>query len=355
MSTPLPPFSCTHSPNLPKLLYQLNCTIAISTYQAGKIIFISAVNDNQLVQLPRNFQKPMGMAFEGKKMAVATAFEVIVLGNVPAMAPNYPKQKDTYDALFLPRSVYYTGALDMHDLEWVNNELWGVNTLFSCLCVINEEYSFTPKWKPSFISSFSPTDNCHLNGLAIENGKPKYVTALGQTDRPEGWRENKTGGGIIIDVDTNEVVATGLAMPHSPRIYNGELYALLSATGELIKINVQTGKYEVIKKFDGFVRGMVRHHDYLFIGLSRLRESTSSFKDLPIAKQSLFCGIAVLHLPTAGIVGYLKYENSVDEIYDIKILPGYRRPGLLNHEKPEHRSALTSPVGDFWAMSKENN
>ncbi|ELR68489.1 hypothetical protein C900_00323 [Fulvivirga imtechensis AK7] len=352
MNKTLPPFSCSHSPNLPELLNQLGCTIVISTYQAGKVIMISAINDNSLIQLPRNFQKPMGLAFKGNKMAVATTNEVLILGNAPQMAPNYPKQTNTYDALFLPRSVYYTGALDIHDLEWVGNEIWAVNTLFSCLAVVDEEYSFKPKWKPAFISDLSPLDKCHLNGLAMVNDKPGYVTALGESDTPEGWRKNKSNGGIIIDVESNEVIARGLAMPHSPRIYNDQLFALLSATGELIKVNTQSGRYEVIKKFDGFVRGMTRHGDYLFVALSRLRENSSTFNDLPIAKRSLFCGIVILHMPTAGIVGYLKYENSVEEIYDIKVIPGFKRPGLLNHEKAEHRMALTSPEGDFWAVAK---
>lgn len=296
----------------------------------------------------------MGIAFKGNKMAVATTNEVLLLGNAPQMAPNYPKQPNTYDALFLPRATYYTGALDIHDIEWIDDELWAVNTLFSCLSVIDEEYNFKPRWKPAFISDLAPEDRCHLNGLAMKDGQPKFVTALGYTNSPRGWRENKVNGGVIIDVESNEVVINGLAMPHSPRLYNNDLYALMSATGELIKVDTKKGEYEVVKKFDGFVRGMAKHGDYLFVALSRLRENSSSFNDLSISKRSLFCGIVVLHLPTAGLIGFLKYENSVDEIYDIKIIPGFKRPGLLNHEKPEHNIAISSPDGDFWAVKKED-
>ncbi|UII31748.1 TIGR03032 family protein [Fulvivirga ulvae] len=353
MSNPLPPFTCSYSPNIPELLNQLNCTIAISTYQAGKVILISAVNTTNLIQLPRNFQKPMGMAFDGKKMAVATRDEVIILANSPEMAPNYPKQPNTYDSLYLPRVTYYSGAIDIHDLEWVEGKLWAVNTLFSCLVTLDEDYSFKPVWKPSFVPAYEPGDFCHLNGLAMENGSPRFVSALGDGNTPESWRANKANGGVIIDVETCETITRNLAMPHSPRIYDGELFALLSATGELIKIDIHTGKYEVIKKFDGFVRGMVRHGDYLFIGLSKLRENSSAFRDLPIAKRSLFCGIIILHLPTVGIVGHIKYESSVEEIYDVKIMAGSRRPGLLNHEGVNHKVAITSPVGDFWAVKND--
>ncbi|MEP2770571.1 MAG: TIGR03032 family protein [Fulvivirga sp.] len=353
MSKPLPPFSCTHSPNIPELLAQLNCTLVISTYQAGKVILISAKDNSNLIQLPRNFQKPMGMALDGNKLAIATKDEVVVLANSPQMAPNYPKQPKTYDALFLPRATYYTGAIDIHDLEWVDGKLWAVNTLFSCIVTLDDNHSFSPVWKPGFVPNYAPADYCHLNGVAMEAGKPKYATALGQTTIPEGWRETKGSGGILIDIAKDEIVARDLPMPHSPRIINGKLYVLLSATGELAQVDLQTGKYHVVKELNGFVRGMSIYEDYIFIGLSKLRENTSAFRDLPIAKKSIFSGVAVLHEPTSSIVGYIKYENSVEEIYDVKVLPDMTRPGLLNHEKPDHKVALVSPVGDFWAVEEK--
>lgn len=355
MSQPLPPFTCTYSPNLPELLQQLNCSLAISTYQAGKVIFISAKNDKQLVQLPRNFNKPMGMALQGKKLAIATKDEVVILVNSPTMAPNYPNKKNTYDSLYLPRATYYTGSIDLHDLEWVNDELWGVNTLFSCLAKFDSSYSFTPVWKPAFIENYSPVDYCHLNGIAMENGKPKYATALAESNTSAGWREQKATGGIVIDVENNTILARNLPMPHSPRLVNGKLYVLLSATGEIATIDRNSGDVKIVKTLKGFVRGMSVYNDYMFIGLSKLRETSKSFNDLPISKKSVHSGIAVLHEPTQSLVGFLKYENSVEEIYDIKVIPGTQRPGILNHEKEDHKIALTSPVGDFWAIKEKQD
>ncbi len=353
MDPKLAPFSCTHSPDLPKLLYELNISLAISTYQAGKVILISAINHEQLVQLPRNFEKPMGIAIQANQIAIATRSEAVILSNAPRMAANYPKQPKTYDALYLPRCVYFTGEVDIHDIFWASNKLWAVNTRFSCLCTIDEQYSFRPQWKPDFISDITPEDRCHLNGIAMHNGKPKYATALGKTDIAGGWRENKVQGGIIIDIENNKIIADGLAMPHSPRLYNNELYVLLSATGELAKVNISNGSVEVIKEMNGFVRGMDKHGDFLFIGLSKLRESSNTFADLPISKKSIFAGIVVIHLPTKSLAGYIKYENSVEEIYDVKVLPGMKRPGLLNHIKEDHKIALTTPEAEYWAVKQE--
>jgi len=346
-------FTCTHSPNLPELLHQLNCSLALSTYQAGKVVLISALNNNRLIQLPRSFPKPMGIAAEGSKMAIATLSEIIVYNNASRMAANYPQQPDTYDALYLPRATYFTGEVDIHDLHWMGEVLLAVNTRFSCLSVVDHRFSFMPQWKPFFISSITPADQCHLNGVAFENGKPTYVTALGQSDEPEGWRKNRETGGIVMEVASNTIVAGGLSMPHSPRMYSGQLYLLESASGHLVCIDPASGRKETVLALNGFARGMDKVDDYVFIGLSQLRKKTGAFQDLPIASKSIFCGIVVVHLPSARIVGHLQYENSVEEIYDVRILPGMKRPGLVSAQKAEHRMAITTPEQDYWAVLKQ--
>ncbi len=350
---PPPPFSCTFSPNIPELLQQMNVSLAISTYQAGKVILISPKNRDELIQLPRNFAKPMGIAVKEQKMAIASLSEVVILGNAPGLAKDYPRQPNTYDAFYTPRATYFTGEVDVHDLEWANEGLWGVNTSFSCLCIINEDFNFTPKWQPSFISGLAPEDRCHLNGVAFEHGEPRYVTALGPTDTPGGWRENKATGGILIDIQSNEIILEGLPMPHSPRIYNNQLYLLLSGTGEIVRVNIKTRKYDILKGLNGFARGMDRYGDYLFIALSKLRTTSKAFQDLPVSEKSAFAGIVVLYLPTASTVGYIKYEASVDEIFDVCVLQGTTRPGLLNTLKPEYKMGISLPETSFWAVPQK--
>ncbi len=351
---PLAPFTSQFSPEVPEILYNLKCTIAISTYQAGKVVFLSAPQPDKLVQVARTFEGAMGIAVKDNKMAVACKSELHILANTPSMSKTYPPKQGVYDALYLPRSTYYTGQLSLHDLNWSNKNLFAVNTLFSSLVKIDDDYSFNPVWKPKFISKLAPEDRCHLNGMAMDGESVKYVTALGKTDTAGGWREHKLTGGLIIDVSSNEIIAGNLAMPHSPRIYNGKLYALLSAAGELVEIDIETGKYQTITKFDYFVRGMELYGDYLFIGHSKLRHTTSAFKDLPIAKKSQKAGVMIVHLPTGSIAGNIMYENSVDEIYDVKVLPNMTRPNIINPQHSSVNIAITTPADSYWAVSKEN-
>ena len=343
-----PPFACGFSPNIPELLRQLGCTLAISTYQAGKVVFISALDNEKLTQLPRNFEKAMGIAYSGDKMGIATKNEVLVLSKSMELAAAYPKQPGRYEVLFVPRATYYTGQVDIHDLHWGEEGLWAVNTSFSCVCLINDNYSFTPHWYPPFISKAASEDRCHLNGLAMKEGKPLYVSALGTGNSPQSWRDNIMQGGAIMHLPSGEFVAKNLPMPHTPRIYDGKLYVLFSATGGLACVDVSTGKYEVVRNLSGFVRGMACCGDYLFVGMSRLRQNSSTFKHLPIAKMANFAGIKVLHLPTGALVGEIKYHSSVDEIYDIQVLPNIKRPGILNTQNDFYNLALHLPNATYW-------
>lgn len=349
VSRPPAPFSLSYSPSIPELLLQLRCTLAISTYQAGKVVFIGPKNKENLVQLPRTFHKPMGIALDGDKMAVATKEEVIVLRNSPQLASHYPKNPGTYDAFYMPRMTYYTGAVDIHDLDFGHDGLYAVNTSFSCIIKIDGEYSFTPVWKPPFISALASEDRCHLNGMALVDGKPRYVTAFGTGDTPQSWRPTVTESGILMDVETNEIVASGLKMPHSPRMINGKMYMLFSATGELVQVDLETGKYQVVHKLKGFVRGLAHHGDYVFIGLNRLRKNSSTFAHLPVSDMSDYAGIAIVHLPTGAYVGEIRYQSSVDEIYDVQVIPNSIRPGILNTIRPEHKLGLHLPDATYWA------
>lgn len=355
MTNDLPPFSCSQSRALAEFLLANKISVALSTYQAGKVIFISALDRDNVIQLPRNFDKPMGIAIRNGQMALATKNEVIILSNNKELAASYPNQPSTYDNMFIPRSVYYTGEIDLHDLHWTAQTLMAVNTRFSCLATIDDQYSFRPFWQPPFIKELLPDDSCHLNGLAVDNDRAVYATALGETTSPAGWREHKSNGGILMDVQTNEIILRNLPMPHSPRVYNGQLYMLLSATGELVKVDVKNKTYSVVRALDGFARGMDISGDYVFIGLSKLRTTSQAFGDLPIAKRSVFCGFVVVHLHTGSVVHQLKYENSVEEIYDVRILPDMPRPGILNHVKEDFRRALAIPGQTFWAKPADHD
>jgi uncharacterized protein (TIGR03032 family) len=345
------PFRCSYTPNVPELLAKLGCSLAISTYQAGKLIFLSPKNEDELVQLTRTFNKPMGIALhaEPDKLALACKDEVIVFANSGDLAASYPKKRDTYDALYMPRCTYHIGQLDIHDLHWGSEGLYAVNTLFSCIMKIDDHYNFIPYWIPPFVTELTSGDKCHLNGMAMVNGKPKYATAFNQGNAFQSWRDVVTTDGVLMDVETNEIIAGNLRMPHSPGIFNNELYLLFSATGEIVKVDPANGATTIITRLDGFVRGMAFYKNFLFVGLSKLRRNSSTFAKLEIAEKAQHAGITIIHLPTGSIFGEIRYHTSVDEIYDIQVLPGKTRPNILNTIQHDYKQGLSIPGSTFWA------
>ena len=352
MTASPPPFSLTYTPELPELIAALGVTLALTTHQAGKLIFVSSPDGQRLVQLPRTFPGAIALGCEPGRLAVASRSEVVVLADTSSLAQGYPKQPGTYDAFFAPRVTYHTGPLDLHGLAWGTDGLWAVVTLFSCLGLVGEGESFSARWQPRFVSALEPEDRCHLSGMAMQDGAPRYVTSLGRGDAPKAWRAALPRGGLLMDVPSGEIALGDLAMPHSPRIIDGELYALLSASGEVIRIEPEAARYEVVRQLDGFARGLVEHGGYLFVGMSRLREGSSVFRQLPMTHRAKRSGVTVVHLASGTLVGQLEYESSVDEIFDLALLPCTRRPGVLGIADDTHRGAIVAGGRSFWELER---
>ncbi|MEP1080014.1 TIGR03032 family protein [Leptolyngbya sp. PL-A3] len=350
---PTPPtpdtITCIADDGFQSWLSQAAGSIAISTYQAGKLALVGW-NGQQVSLLLRQFDKPMGMAVQGNRFALATRHQVLLFANSPVLAHAYLEdQPGRYDALYLPRAAYFTGDLNVHDLAWGEEDLWLVNTRFSCLSSLSSDFSFVPRWQPSFISEVVPEDRCHLNGLAMVEGQPRYVTALGATDTVGGWREHKATGGILIDVPSHEIILHGLSMPHSPCWHNGKLWLLNSGAGELLQVDPQSGEARVVCTLPGFLRGLCCVGSYALIGLCQIREQ-HIFGGLPVQErfEQLLCGVAVIDLNSGERVGLLELPQGCQELYGVQFLPQVLRPTILNIEKNETRQAFTAPDIAYW-------
>ena len=196
-------------------------SLAFTTYQAGKVFLIGLQPDGRLSIFERTFNRAMGLTGNAQTLVMSSLYQIWRFENV--LEPGRAHQG--YDRLYVPQVGYTTGDIDAHDIALdADGRIVFVNTLFSCLATVSETHSFAPLWQPPFISRLAPEDRCHLNGLAMEGGRPRYVTAVGQSDVADGWRDRRRDGGCVIDVAANEVVVTGLSMPHSPRLYRERLW-----------------------------------------------------------------------------------------------------------------------------------
>jgi len=287
-----------HTSNLPTLFAQLQISLVVSTYQAGKVILVRADGDVLNTHF-RTFAKPMGIAADHQRLTVGGANTVWDYRNMPAVAQKL-EPVGKHDACYLPRRIHVTGDIDIHEMAYDrDNELWVVNTRFCCLCTLDAAHSFHPRWRPPFVSAFAPEDRCHLNGLGLVEGRPKYVTALGETDSAGGWRANKASGGILMDIESNEILLHGLSMPHSPRWYQNKLWILESGQGSLALVNLTRGTWQTVAQVPGFTRGLDFYGPLAFIGLSQVRES-ATFSGIPLVERlkERTCGVWVVHIET---------------------------------------------------------
>lgn len=319
-----------HSDSLPAVLGQAGCSLLVSTYQAGQLVAVGVSEDKVNFSFHR-FDQAMGVAVGADQVAVGARGQVWFLREHSEIAPQL-EPKGRHDRCLLARSSTVTGGIQGHELAWgapggADDErpLWIVNTLFSCLATIHPDYNFVPQWRPPFISELAAEDRCHLNGMAMREGAPAFVTVMARTNETGGWRKLPKNSGAVLDVATGEPVTTGLTMPHSPRWHDGNLFVLNSGLGRLERVDPSNGSREVVALLPGYARGLAFHRGLAFVGLSRIRE-TAVFGEVPIAEfhDQLKCGVGVIDMSTGATVATLEFATGVEEIFDVQAVPEAR-------------------------------
>ncbi|MHC5673606.1 TIGR03032 family protein [Nostoc sp.] len=317
-------------------------SLAFSTYQSSRLMLLGVNTYGQLSGFERVFDRAMGLYATPERIYLSSISQVWQLDNVLTPGQLY----DGYDKLYIPRIAYTTGDLDIHDLavEADNERIVFISTILNCLATVSDRHSCIPLWKPQFISSLVDEDRCHLNGLAMVDGKPRYVTLCGESDVVDGWRDKRQGGGCIIDIQSDQVIARGLSMPHAPRFYQGKLWLLNAGTGEFGYIDTD-GIFQPIAFCPGFLRGLAFSGDYAIVGLSKPRDKTFSGlkldENLASKNTEPRCGLMVIDLKTGQVVHWLRLEGEVTELYDVQVLSGVSRPQALGFHTEEIQQMIT--------------
>lgn len=328
-------------------LSDLNVSLVFSSYQLGKFFLIGRHPPAGLSVFQRNFARCMGIAIDATHDVIylSSLYQIWKFKNSLPDSDDY----QGYDRIYTPQASFLTGDIDVHDMDLMaNGQLIFVNTLFSCLSTRSEDYSFEVFWKPKFISKLAPEDRCHLNGVALLDGKPKYVTLFAQTNSPNGWRDHKKEGGAIVDVTNDEIICSALSMPHSPRIHEHRLWVLNSGTGYLGYIDLASGKFNEVVFCPGYLRGLKFIDHYAIVGLSKIRKSnfiaTTILEDnLTKHHETAHCGICVIDLKKGVVAHKLELTGALMEIYDVGILQNIQKPMAIGIENDDIRRVITIP------------
>lgn len=331
----------TASRHFLRWLEQQEISLAVTTYQAGKIFLIGRKSNGRLGVHMRTFDRAMGLCVQDQTLWAATAFQIWRFENIMRDGPD----EEGVDRLYVPRAGYTTGDIDVHDLAWSDERLHFVTTLFSAVATLSDRDSFKPVWTPPFISKLAAEDRCHLNGLTTVDGIPRYATAVADSDAASAWRDHRVDGGVVIDIVNNEVIARGFSMPHSPRWHRDKLWLLDSGTGHLGYL--KDGQFERVAFLPGYARGLAFCGKYALVGLSRPRNDPT-FVGLPLQdaleqrKAQPKCGVFVVNLDTGDIEQWVEMADPVHELYDVAVLPGAVRPKMLGFQTDTVRHTVTA-------------
>jgi uncharacterized protein (TIGR03032 family) len=337
----------TGSRDLAAWLAEQQVSLAFTTYQTGKLFVLGRHADGRLAVFERTFNRCMGLWADGQTLWASTLYQLWRFENVLRPGELY----QGHDRLYVPKVGHTTGDLDIHDVAVDGSgRVIFVATLFGCLATLSERYSFTPLWRPPFLSKLAAEDRCHLNGLALEEGgRPRYVTAVSTSDVADGWRDRRQDGGCVLEVPSGRIIVSGLSMPHSPRVHRGRLWLLNSGAGQLGSVDPTSGTFVPLTFCPGYLRGLAFAGDFAVVGLSRPRHD-KTFGGLALEQElarrdaEARCGLQVIDLRSGDVVHWLRLEGMVSELYDVAVLPGVVRPTVMGFKSDEIRRTLA--IGD---------
>lgn len=343
MSTDPPQIEVTTSRMFTSWLARGRASLVLTTYQTGKIFFIGLQPNGRLSVFERTLERIMGMHATASEIHVSTLYQIWRFRNTLAAGQTF----NGYDAVYVPRESRVTGDVDIHDIVVDGDgRVVFTNTLFNCLATTDDEHNFRPLWRPPWITKYAPEDRCHLNGLAVRDGRPRYATAVSRSDVTDGWRDRRRDGGVVVDVESNAIVCEGLSMPHSPRWHNNTLWLINSGTGYFGRVDLERGVFEPLVFLPGYARGLTFLGDDAVIGLSDRRENRT-FQDLDLEENlakhdaEMRCGLLVVDLKTFDAPHWLRFGGVVKELYDVGVLPGVVRPMAVGFKTDEVRRYLS--------------
>jgi uncharacterized protein (TIGR03032 family) len=318
-------------------------SLAFTSYQTGQLFLVGNHPNGTISFNQQNFTRAMGLCWQPGRLYLGSLFQLWRLENVlkPGEIGN-----NIFDAVLAARNAQTIGDVDVHEVGVdAEGRMIFVNTRYSCLCTVDMTHSFKPIWKPPFISKLAAEDRCHMNGLAMDQGRPKYVTAVSRSDVLSGWRERRHEGGVLIEVETDRIVTDQLSMPHSPRVAGEQVFVLDSGRGQIVRVDPKTGAKTDIAFCPGFLRGMAIHNGHAVVTVSKPRDGT--FKHLSLDGElagrdaEAWCGVLIVNLASGDIVEWIKLEGHITELFDVTVLPGVVCPMSAGPETAEIRNTIT--------------
>lgn len=323
-------------------LAERRVAIALTTAATGRLVLVGSNGEGKLSLFLRAFDGAYGLSGNGQTLLMASAFQVWRFENT--VAPG--RSASGYDKLLVPRVAYTTGDVRASDVAFAaDGTILFANTLFSCVAAASAEFSFTPVWRPPFVTRLLPEDRCHLTGFALEDGLLRFVTAAAPSDQPAGWVRGIASSGLVMDAANDVVVADGLALPVAPRLHGGRLWLDEAASGLFGFIHLDSAAFEEVAFCPGWLSGLAFVDGYAIVATSITRNSRG-MGGLPLEHNleaysaTAQTAICVIDLAAGEVAHWLRFDG-LPEIADLAVMPETLRPAALGLAGEDIRRVLS--------------
>lgn len=290
----------------------------MTTYNSGRLLVLAAP-EGRLRWRAWRFERPMGLAVEGDRAALAVREEVLRFSARQTESGGRLRQVGQCE----------TGRVDTHEVAIVGSRVLFANTRANCVARAKPGGGYAVRWRPSFVDPELRRDQCHMNGLGVRDGELATVTLFGRSDQPRGWRTDaRYSSGELMAVADESTLAGGLCMPHSPRWHDGRWWLCDSGRGTLCRVS--DSKAEPIAELPGFTRGLCIVGGYALVGRSRFRdEHVLDTKRITGRTQTPRSGVSLVDLASGKEVGGVDFLRGGREVFEVTLLPGLPRPRLV--------------------------
>jgi uncharacterized protein (TIGR03032 family) len=224
------------------------------------------------------------------------------------------------------RSKFYPGATYLHDLVFIQNELYansvGFNAVFKPdLSIARQEELLW--WPPTLRDDAGPETKgnyLQLNSIAAGNSlNSSFFTA--STEHPQSYKPGHKKfkvdqKGVVFEGQNGTVIARGLTRPHSARLHKGRIWLCNSGYGQFGYI--EKGGFVPLVKLPGWTRGLCFSEDIAFVGVSRILKGFEHYAPgLRASNQE--CAVYAIDINTGDMVGNVLFPAG-NQIFALECL-----------------------------------
>jgi uncharacterized protein (TIGR03032 family) len=343
------------------ILSELNTNLIVTREYEHTIIILGYKNNQESISFFR-LPHPSGIAVDTNKKAVYIAstrnpnqiFKFISIQSIINRddADNFNLE----EPVLLPvSSQFYPGSTYMHELAFINNQLYANSVGTNSIIRFNNNDSYDRVWWPKCIEILDENKRFAKNYLQLNSiaagdtiNNSYFTASVSRIEKyvPGDIKFPVNKNGVVFSGKTREPIASGLTRPHSAKLYNEIVWVDNSGYGEFG--NIMNQSFNPIIKLQGWTRGLFIKENIAFVGTSHILSRYKSYAP-GVDYNKTNCGISAIDLKTSQIIASMIWPYG-NQIFSIEGIPYHIANGFPFYMKPRQNKNFSFHV--FYQFKK---